>query len=57
MPEARGTGKLNATVSAKVIRADGTIENLGVIAETGANSKGRWFQSLVRSLFRLAKSG
>lgn len=32
MPDAKAT--VNATISAKVIRADGTVEDLGVIATT-----------------------
>ena len=31
-----GVGVKSATISAKVIRADGTVENLGVIARTPA---------------------
>lgn len=39
MPEAESTGKLECVVAAKVIRADGTEEDLGVISVTSAEAE------------------
>lgn len=49
MPEARGETQPKATIAAKVTRADGTVEDLGVIANVGEEDANR-VAKLLRSV-------
>lgn len=52
MPKAESSGKLEATISAKIIRADGTEEDIGVISSTSADA-----EAVIAALRTAAEAG
>lgn len=50
MPDVKGSAIAKATISAKVTRADGTVEDLGVIADVGEEDAVSKMDRLLRSI-------